>query len=218
MDNKNFIAKRVAMMLSDGDVVNLGIGVPQLVANHIPEGITVIIHAENGIIGAAGRAPEGEGTDNVVDAGGIQITTAPGAQFISSTDSFGAIRGGHINATVLGAMQVDERGNLANWCIPGKRMGGIGGAMDLVAGAKKVVIAMEHTAKGNPKILKECTFPLTGANVVDVIVTEMGVMEVRPEGLVLTEIAPGYTVEQVRAATDAALVVYDDLKVMDIGE
>ena len=216
MDNKNFIAKRVAMMLNDGDVVNLGIGIPQLVANYIPDGMTVTIHAENGIIGAGGHAPEGLGTDNIVDAGGVCITTVPGAQFVTSTDSFGAIRGGHISATILGAMQVDEHGNLANWCIPGKRMGGIGGAMDLDSGAKLVIVAMEHTAKGNPKILRECTFPLTGRKVVDVIVTEMGVMTVTDKGLVLSEIAPGYTVEQVQAATEAELIIPHNIKVIDI--
>lgn len=216
MDNKNFIAKRVAMMLNDGDVVNLGIGIPQLVANYIPDGMTVTIHTENGIIGAGGHAPEGMGTDNIVDAGGVCITTVPGAQFVTSTDSFGAIRGGHISATILGAMQVDEHGNLANWCIPGKRMGGIGGAMDLVSGAKLVIVAMEHTAKGNPKILRKCTFPLTGRKVVDVIVTEMGVMTVTDKGLVLSEIAPGYTVEQVQAATEAELIIPHNIKVIDI--
>lgn len=216
MDNKNFIAKRVAMMLNDGDVVNLGIGIPQLVANYIPDGMTVTIHTENGIIGAGGHAPEGLGTDNIVDAGGVCITTVPGAQFVTSTDSFGAIRGGHISATILGAMQVDEHGNLANWCIPGKRMGGIGGAMDLVSGAKLVIVAMEHTAKGNPKILRKCTFPLTGRKVVDVIVTEMGVMTVTDKGLVLSEIAPGYTVEQVQAATEAELIIPHNIKVINI--
>ncbi len=216
MDNKNFIAKRVAMMLNDGDVVNLGIGIPQLVANYIPDGMTVTIHTENGIIGAGGHAPEGMGTDDIVDAGGVCITTVPGAQFVTSTDSFGAIRGGHISATILGAMQVDEHGNLANWCIPGKRMGGIGGAMDLVSGAKLVIVAMEHTAKGNPKILRKCTFPLTGRKVVDVIVTEMGVMTVTDKGLVLSEIAPGYTVEQVQAATEAELIIPHNIKVINI--
>ncbi len=218
MDNKNLIARRIAMMLHDGEVVNLGIGVPQLVANWLPEGVNLVIHAENGIIGAGGYAPEGQGTDDIVDAGGMRITVNPGAQFIVSTDSFGAIRGGHIDMTILGAFQVDEKGNLANWCIPGKKMGGIGGAMDLVTGAKQVVIAMEHTQKGQPKIVKECTYPLTGAEVVDIIVTEMGFMRVTDEGIVLEEINPNYTVEQVQAATDAKLIIPENLKLMDIGE
>ncbi len=218
MDNKNFIAKRVAMLLNDGDVVNLGIGLPQLVANHIPEGMNVIVHAENGIINAGGYASEEEKSPYIFDAGGACITVKPGAQFLSSTDSFGVIRGGHIDATILGALQVDEKGNLANWVVPGKRVTGMGGAMDLVASAKQVICAMEHTAKGNPKILKECTFPLTGAGVVDIIITEMAFIRVTREGLVLEEIAPGYTVEEVRAATGADLVVSDILKTMDIGE
>lgn len=215
MDNKNIIARRVAQMLHDGDVVNLGVGIPQLVANWLPEGVELIIHAENGIIGAGGYAKEGEGTPNVVDAGGQMINIKPGAQFIISTDSFGAIRGGHIDMTILGAYQVDVKGNLANWCLPNK-MGGIGGAMDLVSGAKQVVLAMEHTQKGNPKIVDHCTYPLTGAGVVDVIVTEMGFMRVTDQGIVLEEINPNYTVEQVLAATDARLIVPVNLKAMDI--
>ncbi len=218
MDNKNIIARRIAAMLRDGEVVNLGVGIPQLVANWLPDDVNLVIHAENGIIGAGGYAADGEGTDDVVDAGGMQVTTAPGAQFIISTDSFGAIRGGHIDMTILGAYQVDAKGNLANWCIPGKRMGGIGGAMDLVSGAKEVVLAMEHTQKGSPKIVDHCTYPLTGAEVVDVIVTEMGFMRITENGIVLEEINPHYTVEQVQAATEAKLIIPDDLKPMDIGE
>ncbi|MDO4568319.1 MAG: 3-oxoacid CoA-transferase subunit B [Clostridia bacterium] len=214
MDNKNFIAKRVALMLNDGDVINLGIGLPTLVANHIPAGINVTCHAENGIIGSGGHAEPGHEDFNVFDAGGMYINTVPGATYIHSADSFGIIRGGHINATILGALQVDEKGNLANWTVPGKKVTGMGGAMDLVASAKLVICAMEHTAKGNPKILKECTFPLTGAGVVDLIVTEMGVIRVTESGLVLEEIAAGYTVEQVQAATGAELKAADDLKVI----
>ena len=214
MDNKNFIAKRVAMMLHDGDVVNLGIGLPTLVANHIPEGISVTVHAENGVIGAGSHAEEHNTDVNRFDAGGMYITTAPGASVIHSADSFGIIRGGHINATILGALQVDEKGNLANWTVPGKKVTGMGGAMDLVASAKLVICAMEHTAKGNPKILKRCTFPLTGAGVVDLIVTEMGVIRVTDDGLLLEEIADGYTVEQVQAATEAELKIAPDLKVI----
>ncbi|MBR3459601.1 MAG: 3-oxoacid CoA-transferase subunit B [Clostridia bacterium] len=215
MDNKNIIARRVAQMLHDGEVVNLGVGIPQLVANWLPEGVELIVHAENGIIGAGGYSKEGEGDPNVVDAGGMMIDVKPGAQFIISTDSFGAIRGGHIDMTILGAYQVDSKGNLANWCLPNK-MGGIGGAMDLVSGAKQVVVAMEHTQKGNPKIVENCTYPLTGAGVVDYIVTEMGFMHVTDEGIVLEEINPNYTVEQVLAATDAKLIVPVNLKAMDI--
>lgn len=216
MDNKNFIAKRVALLLKDGDVVNLGIGLPQLVANHIPEGVNVTVHAENGIVGAAGAAKPGEEDPYVFDAGGSYITVVPGAKFLISSDSFALIRGGHVDATILGALQVDEKGNLANWTVPGKRLTGMGGAMDLVASAKQVICAMEHTAKGNPKILKECTFSLTGAGVVDLIVTEMGLIRVTDQGLVLEEIAPNYTVEQVQAATGAELIISPDLIVMDI--
>ncbi len=215
MDNKNIIARRVAQMLHDGEVVNLGVGIPQLVANWLPEGVELIVHAENGIIGAGGYAPEGEGDPNVVDAGGMMVSVKPGAQFIISTDSFGAIRGGHIDVTILGAYQVDAKGNLANWCLPNK-MGGIGGAMDLVSGAKQVVLAMEHTQKGNHKIVDHCTYPLTGVGVVDVIVTEMGFMRVTDRGIVLEEINPAYTVEQVQAATGAQLIIPEDLKEMDV--
>ena len=215
MDNKNIIARRIAQMLHDGEVVNLGVGIPQLVANWLPEGVELIIHAENGIIGAGGYSPEGKGDPNVVDAGGMMIDVKPGAQFIISTDSFGAIRGGHIDMTILGAYQVDSKGNHTNWCLPNK-MGGIGGAMDLVSGAKQVVVAMEHTQKGNPKIVENCTYPLTGAGVVDYIVTEMGFMHVTEKGIVLEEINPNYSVEQVLAATDARLIVPVDLKAMDI--
>ena len=215
MDNKNIIARRIAQMLHDGEVVNLGVGIPQLVANWLPEGVELIVHAENGIIGAGGYSAEGKGDPNVVDAGGMMIDIKPGAQFIISTDSFGAIRGGHIDMTILGAYQVDSKGNLANWCLPNK-MGGIGGAMDLVSGAKQVVVAMEHTQKGNPKILKECTLPLTAAGQVNMIITEMGVMDITPEGIVLRELHPEFTIEDVKAATQADLIIDPNLKPMDI--
>ncbi len=218
MDTKVFIAKRVAQELRDGDVVNLGIGLPTLVANYVPEGITVIFQSENGILGL-GPAPLPENADkNIVNAGGGCVTAIPGAQFVNSADSFAAIRGGHVAMAVLGALQVDEEGNLANWLVPGKKVNGMGGAMDLVSGARQVVIAMEHTAKGNPKILRKCSYPLTGKGVVKLIVTEMAVIRVTKEGLVLEEIAPGYTIDQVIAATEAKLLIHENLKVMDVGE
>lgn len=216
MDSKNFIAKRVAKELKHGDVVNLGIGIPTLVTNHLSKDIEVVFQSENGVLGA-GPAPEPGMEDiDIANAGGFPITVAPGAAFFDSATSFGIIRGGHVDLTVLGALQVDEKGNIASWMVPGKMLSGMGGAMDLVVGAKKVIVAMEHTAKGNHKILKECTFPLTAVNVVDKIVTEMGVMEVTENGLVLKEIAPGCTVEQVQNATGAQLAISDDLTVMEL--
>jgi acetate CoA/acetoacetate CoA-transferase beta subunit len=219
MDKKlmrEIIAKRVAKELADGDVVNLGIGLPTEVANYVPEGMDVIFQSENGLIGVGPAPAEGEEIKDLVNAGGMPITTLEGAAFFDSSTSFGIIRGGHVDMTVLGALQVDEKGNLANWIIPGKMVPGMGGAMDLVVGAKKVIISMEHTAKGKPKILKECTLPLTAANQVNLIITEMAVIEVTPEGLVLTEIGPHNTVEDVIANTPAKLILADDIKVMNI--
>lgn len=216
MDIKEIIAKRVAKELKDGDVVNLGIGLPTMVANYIPEDMDVTFQSENGFVGL-GPVPEpGQEDIDLVNAGGQCVTIKPGGAFFDSATSFSIIRGGHVSATVLGALQVDEKGNLANWMIPGKMVPGMGGAMDLVSGAKKVIIAMTHTAKGKAKILKECTLPLTAANEVDMIVTEMGVMEVTEKGLVLTEINPQFTIEEVQAATEAALIIADDLKQMEI--
>lgn len=214
LDKKGFIAKRVAKELSDGDVVNLGIGLPTLVANYVPEGIEVTFQSENGILGVGSSPEPGKEDKDIFNAGGVYVTVNPGASFIDSATSFAVIRGGHVAATVLGALQVDEQGNLANWMVPGKKIPGMGGAMDLVAGAKDVIVAMEHTAKGNPKILNECTFPLTGSKVVSKIITDMCVMLVTKDGLLMTEIAPGCTVDDVRAATEANFTVAADLKTM----
>ncbi|WP_128424908.1 3-oxoacid CoA-transferase subunit B [Gudongella oleilytica] len=213
---KEFIAKRVARMLKDGDVVNLGIGMPTLVANYLPEGANIFLQSENGFIGVGPAPEQGKEDKNIVNAGGQCVTILPGGVFFDSATSFGIIRGGHVDMTVLGALQVDEKGNLANWMIPGKMVPGMGGAMDLVTGAKKVTIAMEHTAKGAPKILKECTLPLTAAHQVDYIVTEMGFMEVTKEGIVLREINPEFTVEEVQAATEATLIIPEDMKQMEV--
>ncbi|KAI4453881.1 ketoacid-coenzyme a transferase [Holotrichia oblita] len=214
-DVKEIIARRVAMELKDGDVVNLGIGLPTMVANYIPEGVDITLQSENGFLGI-GPAPEkGKEDMDLVNAGAQYVTVKPGAMFFDSATSFGIIRGGHVDATILGSLQVDQEGNLANWIVPGKMVPGMGGAMDLVVGAKKVIIAMQHTNKGAHKILKKCTLPFTAVKVVDLIVTEMGVMEVRPEGLVLTELHPDYTVEQVQEATEAELIISQDLKPME---
>ena len=213
---REIIARRVAKELKDGDLVNLGIGMPTLVANYIPDDVDLIFQSENGFVGL-GPAPKEDEIDwDIVNAGAQPVTVLEGAAFFDSADSFGIIRGGHLDVTVLGALQVDEEGNLANWMIPGKMVPGMGGAMDLVVGAKKVIIAMEHTAKGNHKILKKCNLPLTAANEVDLIVTEMGVIERREKGLVLTEIAPDTTIEEVIEMTGADLIVAEDLKEMDI--
>ena len=216
MDKKEFIARRVAKELKDGDVVNLGIGLPTMVANYVPEDINVFFQSENGFI-VLGPAPE-EGKEDpyIVNAGAQCVTILPGGVFFDSSTSFGIIRGGHVDMTVLGALQVDEKGNLANWMIPGKMVPGMGGAMDLVTGAKKVIVAMEHTVKGNHKILKECNLPLTAAGEVNLIITEMGVIEVKEEGLVLIEINPEFTVEEVQAATEAKLIIAENLIKMEI--
>lgn len=210
---KGFIAARVAKELKDGDVVNLGIGLPTLVPNYLPEGIHVTLQAENGTIGSASA---GENPDPIhdVDAGGSPSGIIPGGSFIDSSVSFGLIRGGHVDATVLGGLEVDEEGSLSNWIIPGKKMPGMGGAMDLLVGAKNVIVAMEHTAKGNPKILKKCTLPYTAVHCVTKIITEMCVFNVTKDGLVMTEINPEFTVDDVKAATAADFTVAEDLKDM----
>ena len=204
---QEFIAKRVAHELSDGDVVNLGIGLPTKVANFVPQGKTIIFQSENGFVGLGPSPSEDNINPYITNAGGVPVTILPGGAFFDSATSFGIIRGGHVNLTVLGALQVDERGNIANYMIPGKMVPGMGGAMDLLSGAKKVIVAMEHTAKGSPKILKECTLPLTAMGEVDLIVTEMCVIEVTPEGLLLREMNEEFTLAEILEATDAKLLL-----------
>ena len=211
---KGFIAARVAKELKDGDVVNLGIGLPTLVPNYLPEGVKVTLQAELGCIGVGVLTEENKDPMHVVDAGGAPAAVAPGGCFIDSATSFGLIRGGHVDATVLGGLEVDEEGSLSNWLIPGKKMPGMGGAMDLLVGAKNVIVAMEHTAKGNPKILKKCTLPYTAVKVVTKIITEMGVMNVTDKGLELVEYNPEFTVEQIQEATEATLIISENLKPM----
>ena len=211
---KGFIAKRVAKELKDGDVVNLGIGLPTLVPHYLPEGVHVTLQSENGIIGTGTVNDDNRDPIHVVDAGGSPAAVGYGGCFIDSSTSFGLIRGGHVDATVLGGLEVDEEGSLSNWIIPGKKMPGMGGAMDLLVGAKEVIVAMEHTAKGNPKILKKCTLPYTAVHCVTKIITEMAVINVTDKGLELVEYNPEFTVEQIQAATAAELIVSPDLKPM----
>lgn len=213
---RNRIAKRVAKEFSNGDVVNLGIGLPTLVANFIPEDISVTLQSENGFLGIGPAPKEGEVDPNLVNAGGQPVTILPGGMFFDSAFSFALIRGGHVAATVLGALQVDKDGSLANWMVPGKIVPGMGGAMDLVVGARKVIVAMEHTAKGDIKIVNKCTLPLTAVKEVDLIVTEMGVIEVTSEGLVLKEIAPDTTIEEIQSKTEPKLIIDPNLKTMEI--
>ena len=208
LDKRAMIGARIAKEFKDGDYVNLGIGLPTEAANHIPEGINVIFQSENGLLGAGPKPPEGQEDKDMINAGGGYITCIPGASFFDSATSFAIIRGSHIDATVLGALQVDQEGNLANWLIPGKMIPGMGGAMDLVTGAKKVIVAMEHCDKyGNSKILKKCTLPLTAKGKVNLIITDMAVIEVCPEGLYLREIAEGLTIDDVVQATEAELII-----------
>lgn len=209
------IAKRVALELKDGDVVNLGIGLPTLIPNYLKPGIQVVLQSENGMIGM-GKTPEpGQEDPSFVNAGGASVLPSKGAACFDSATSFAIIRGGHVDISVLGALQVDEQGDLANWNIPGKMVPGMGGAMDLLTGTRKVILAMEHTAKGNPKIMKKCSLPLTAKGQVDMIVTEMCVIEVTDNGLLVTEIHPEFTKEDIIAATEATLHFSENIKPMD---
>ncbi len=214
MDSKVLIATRVARELKSGSLANLGIGLPTLVASYLPKDVEVSFQSENGIIGMSTLPHPGLFDEDLTDAGGTPIGSVPGACAFDSSFSFGLIRGGHLDVTVLGGLQVDERGLLANWMVPGKMVPGMGGAMDLVAGAKRVIVAMTHTAKGSPKIVKECSLPLTAVRRVDLVVTDLAVIEPTDEGLVLREVAPGVSVEDVLEATEATLIVPDDVPEM----
>jgi 3-oxoacid CoA-transferase subunit B len=216
IEKRERIVKRIARELRDGFYVNLGIGMPTLVANHVPAGMDVILQSENGMLGIGPYPTEGQEDADLINAGKETVSEMAGTAYFSSADSFAMIRGGHVDLSVLGAMEVDEEGNLANWMIPGKMVKGMGGAMDLVAGARRVIIAMDHTTReGESKILKKCTLPLTGVRVVNTIVTDMALMQVTPEGLLLEEVAPGLTADDVQRATQARLIWKTTPKVME---
>lgn len=215
--SRELIALRVAKEFRDGYYVNLGIGLPTLVSNFIPEGMDVVLHAENGILGYSRIATEGEMDPDLINAGSQPLTLKLGAAFFDSADSFAMIRGGHIDVSVLGAFQVSERGDLANWMTPERKVGSVGGSMDLVSGTKKVIVAMEHTTRsGEPRIVKECKYPLTGRGIVNLIITNLAVIEVTPEGLLLKEVAPSVTPEEVQAATEPKVKLAEELREMEL--
>jgi 3-oxoacid CoA-transferase subunit B len=211
--SRDQIAERIAREIQDGFVVNLGIGIPTLVANYIPAGTSVMLHSENGLLGMGPFPTDDEVDADLINAGKQTITTVPGASFFSSADSFAMIRGGHINLTVLGAMEVDLTGSIANWMVPGKLVKGMGGAMDLVAGAQRVIVAMQHTDKsGKSKLLKKCTLPLTGTNCIDTVVTDLGYFKIKDNKFILVERAPGVEIEQIKASTEGDLVIPEDVR------
>ena len=215
--DREVIAMRVALELQDGDVVNLGLGIPTLCSQFVPEGRTVSYHSESGVLNYGPMAEEGEEDIDLINAGGQFLAPVPGMSFFNSAEAFAMIRGGHVDVTVLGALQVSEKGDLANWMLPERGVGNVGGAMDLAAGARRVIVAMEHSdKKGNPKVVRECTYPLTGTECVGLIVTDIAVMEVTARGLVLKEVAPGWTAEEVQAETEARLIVPPDLKDIEL--
>jgi len=214
MDIKEIIARRAAKELKDGDVVNLGIGLPTLVADYLPAGVDIVFQSENGIMGMGPTPDAGKINPDITNAGGKPATVRTGAMFFDTAASFCIIRGGHVDATILGALEVDEKGNIANWIVPGKMVPGMGGAMDLVVGAKRVIVAMTHTQNGKPKIVKQCTLPYTALGVVDLIITEMGVFKITDNGLLLAEINPDFTKEQVQEATGTKIVISPYLKPM----